>query len=304
VKSIRHISRRDLIKSCWAASAMDRQGSGLTKSVEATKRLANVGWSWEGQGIVGGVGYGGSGLSIFGVGEGAEYFGLRRVLCMFQSNNEAVLEKLRHFEEVICEVSPHRPRRCGNDDCVQLHYDPSPTKFLEEARNIAELSLRYPNIKGAYIDDLLGRPARKPNAITPGLCSSISGGLKSHNPNLKLWAPVFINQLYEEDYAGFKSHMDVINLGMWAYAKEVSDIDRHLDRCREVFPNRPIMLGTLLWEFTLMKPVPMDLLRPLWERLLKYVQAGKIDGYTILGAYLIDAAEEQARWIRDFIAAN
>jgi hypothetical protein len=110
--------------------------------------------------------------------------------------------------------------------------------------------------------------------------------------------------------------MDVINLGMWSYADEASNLDRHLDRCREVFADRPIMLGTLLWDYPSMKysyfnhdfekghAVPMDLLKLQWEHLLKYVQAGKIDGYTILGAYQIDGAPEQAHWVRDFIAAN
>ncbi|HEY2934850.1 MAG TPA: hypothetical protein VGK99_24200, partial [Acidobacteriota bacterium] len=48
----------------------------------------------------------------------------------------------------------------------------------------------------------------------------------------------------------------------------------------------------------------MDLLRVHWERVLRYLEAGKIHGYTILGARHIDGAPEQARWVRDFIAAN
>ena len=40
----------------------------------------------------------------------------------------------------------------------------------------------------------------------------------------------------------------------------------------------------------------MDLLKVQWEHLLKYVQTGTIDGYTILGAYQIDEALEGARW--------
>ena len=322
---MRHISRRDLIKGTLTLPAAGLLSDSFAKSGKPTKpvKLADVGWSWEGQGIVGGVGYGGAGLSIFGVGEGAEFFGLRKVFCMFQTANEAVLDKLKNFEEVICEVSPDRHRRCGNDDCVQLHYDPRPTRFLEEARNVGEMSLRYPNIKGAYIDDTLGEvqenkadpllksltgtleaesdkvrfvrdedgsswyvlnpEAVKGNeghyvklsayvyadkktlrvmsvrqgtgAITRELFSSISNTLKKHNPNLRLWPLVFIKQLYNQDWVGFKPYMDVINLGMWEHAKEVPDIDRHLDRCREVFPDKPIMLGCILWEFPLVKPV-------------------------------------------------
>jgi hypothetical protein len=367
------ISRRDLISGTLSISAAGWLRSSVVSN-KTTKpvKLADVGWSWEGQGIVGGVGYGGAGLSIFGVGEGAEYFGLRKVFCMYQSANDTVLEKLKHFEEVVCEISPDRHRRCGNDDCVQLHYDPKPMRFLEEARNVGEMSLRYLNIKGGYIDDTLGEMQgdkgdpllqeltgtlvtevdkvsfvlekdgsswdvmnpetvkgneghyvklrayvyadkkavrvstvkQGTGAITSELYSSIYSTLKKHNPELKLWALVFIEQLYNQGWADFKPCMDVVNLGMWDHAKEVPDIDKHLDKCREVFPDRPIMLGCILWEFPLVKPVPMGLLKQLWEHLLKYVQNGKIDGYTILGSHLIDAAPQQARWIRDFIAAN
>ena len=50
--------------------------------------------------------------------------------------------------------------------------------------------------------------------------------------------------------------------------------------------------------------VPMDKLKLQWEKVLQYVESGKIAGYSILAASFIDGAPEQARWIRDFIAIN
>jgi len=307
---VKPISRRDLIKGTLAAvPAAGLFHKSFARSSDAARpvRLADFGWTWEGQGFVGGVG-----LSTYGLGEGAEYFGLKKVFNMYRPNDDLAMEKLRPFEEVVCEISPNRPISCG-ERCVESFYDLTPSKFVAEARNIGELSMRHSNIKGAYIDDSLGRPERKPHAITPELYSSIYSALKKGNPDLKLWALVFSEQLYEEDWVGFKSQMEVINLWLFA-SKELTNLDRHVDRCREIFPNRPLVLGCFLWDYPSMKfsqgdfekghAVPMDLLKLQWERVLKYLEAGKIDGYTILGAYQIDGAPEQARWVRDFIAAN
>ena len=48
----------------------------------------------------------------------------------------------------------------------------------------------------------------------------------------------------------------------------------------------------------------MHLLKHQWERIPRYLDCGLIDGYSILAAVLIDGHQEQATWVRDFIAAN
>ena len=297
------ISRRDLIHGALTLPAAGVLGGAWRKPTN----LASVGWSWEGFGFTGGAG-----LSIFGLGEGAEYFGLNKVFNMWRSNDELAMGKLRQFEEVVCEISSTRPLRCG-PNCQQSHYVGTPEALLKETQNLVRLSKNHPNITGAYIDDTLGPPERKPDAITEETLASTFQRLKQADPDLKLWSLVFSNQLYKQDFAAFKPYMDVINLWVWS-AEGLSDLDRHIDRCGELFPDKPITLGCFLWDFPSMKysrgnfvkghAVPMDLLKLQWQLLLKYVVKGTISGYTILAAFLIDAAPEQARWVRDFIAAN
>ena len=315
---MKRVSRRDLIKSALAVSASSVFGSAFTAFGGVTKptRLADVGWSWEGQGMTGNPG-----LSIYGLGEGAEYFGLKKVFNCYRPNDGLAMEKLSSFEEVVCDITPNRRIHCGErclDSLVSL-YDPTPAELLlAEAGSVGNLGLKYPNLKGAYIDETLG--AKRENddsdsehAIKRELYVSIYDTLKKTNPNLKLWALVFAEQLYKPDWAGFKPHMEVINLWVWS-EKDLRNLDRHVDRCREIFPDKPISLGCFLWDYPSMNfnkgefdkghAVSMDLLKLQWESVLKYVASGKIDSYTILGAYQIDGAPEQARWVRDFIAAN
>ena len=62
--------------------------------------MADAGWCWDGQGINGDWT-----LSIFGVGEGTKWFGLRKCCFMFHPNTEMAMEKLRDMDEVVCEIS-------------------------------------------------------------------------------------------------------------------------------------------------------------------------------------------------------
>lgn len=308
-------SRRDLLKSSLALPVLgiSRRNAnaepaawGDTADSAPKGLMAESGWCWEGQG------YTGAGWSIFGVGEGARYFGLDKAFHLWRRNDDLVMEKLRPMKEVVCEITATRPLRCG-PYCVQAHYDSSPDALLREAANVAQLSQRYANLTGAYIDDTLGRPGRKPNAITPELWRKVYGTLKKGNPRLKLWALVFANQLMEEDWADFKSMMDVIHLWVWD-SKDLPRLDGYIERCHKLFPGKPVNVGCFLWDYPSMKysrgnyekghAVPMELLEFQWRRVRDYLASGAIAGYAILGAYLIDYVREQVVWVRDFIAAN
>jgi len=313
------VSRRDLLRQTLKVSSAGALWSSFGKPAADSTKLSKLGWVWEGQGV--------DALqapSIYGVGEGARYFGLNKVIYMYHPNNEAAMEKLRQFEEVICDVTKWVFTACGYN-CAQLRYDDARTwtgqrRTIEEVKTISTLSLTYHNIHGAFFDHKLGN--QKPKwestspedyasiysqlkweAISPEDYASISTELKKSNPPLKLWAIVYSEQLYREVWAGFKPRMDVITL--WVRdSKDLTNLDRHVDRCREIFPDKPLVLGCYLWDFPTKSPMPLGLLKLQWERVLRHVGGRKIDGYAILGTYLIDSAPEQARWVRDFIAAN
>jgi len=258
-------------------------------------KLKDLGWVWEGQGIDPGVP-----PSIFGVGEGAPYFGLSRACFLFHPNDDLALRKMTHLEEVVCDISKWKWRWTENG-APQCWVDARPVSVRAEAENLSRLSLKYPNLTGAIHDDMRGLIQRE--NVTPDQYAEIYAALKSHNPALRLWSVVYTHELDPADWAGFQPFMDIVNLWVWN-AKDIPQLDDDLERCREMFPDKPIIIGCYLRDYPTVAPVPMHLLKLQWEKVLRYLNEGKIAGYSILAAVLIDGHQEQANWVRDFIAAN
>jgi hypothetical protein len=92
---------------------------------------------------------------------------------------------------------------------------------------------------------------------------------------------------------------------LWVWnSKDLPRLDDDLERCRRLFPGKPIKIGCYLRDYPNKAPVPMEMLKLQWGKVLRYLQEGKIVGYSILAAVLIDGHQEQANWVRDFITAH
>ena len=130
--------------------------------------------------------------SIYGVGEGAEYFHLNKVVYIFHPNTPLAMEKLRPFEQVVCEISKWKFRGQADNSVLKYHDGRVSTK-VEEARKVAQLARNYSNLRGGFDDDLLGMIKRE--KITPDQYAEVYNGLKQNNPGLKLWTVVYSHEL-------------------------------------------------------------------------------------------------------------
>jgi hypothetical protein len=298
--AMKSMSRRSLVRSLAAGAA----AAGLSGTSPAHARsdrtkgrsLADVGWCWDGQGFNGGVS-----PSIFGVGEGTKWFGLKKTAFMFHPNTELAMEKLRDFEEVICEISKWKVRRCENG--VAHYLDGKIETKRREASTVSRLSRSFGNVTGAVDDDLLGVIRRE--KIRPKQYGQVYEALKSDNADLKLWVVVYDNELEKENWSGFEPFVDVVNLCVGHETKDFPRLGRFLDQCGTIFPDKPINLIYRLRDFRQrpVGPVRMDLLKQHWGDIRRYVDEGRLSGYSILGGFLIDMHPEQARWVREFIGA-
>jgi len=265
-------------------------------------RLADVGWVWDGQAINGQWS-----LSIFGAGEGTRWFGLRRCCHMFHRNNALSMEKLADLDEVVCEISKwdhervEHPSHPGLGAPMRMVHDGRMERKIAEAAKVGRLSNGFPNITAVYDDDLLGKI--KNEKITPQEYAQVRDAAREHNPLLKLWAVVYARELEPANWDGFQDCIDVVSLWVWDSAR-LERLDEYVERCQAIFPGTPINLGCYLRDFTILDGMPMDRLELQWTKVREYVRSGAIASYAILGGFLVDLHEQQARWVRDFIAAD
>jgi len=258
--------------------------------------LRDVGWVWEGQGVDPGVP-----PSIFGVGEGCNFFGLSKATFLFHPNTEMALQKMSHLDEVVCDIIKWKfvytddgGYKCGREG--------RPGTMLREAQKLNRLARRFPNITGAYLDDFAGIIKSHPDG--PAELAQVRAALTEGQPDLKLWTVVYSHELDADFWTPYLPLVDVVNLWVWENTKDLVNLDEYVDRAREIFPGKPLFIGCYIRDYPTAAAVPMDLVKFQFERIVRYLEDDKIAGYSILGAVLIDVHPEQSYWIRDFIAAH
>jgi hypothetical protein len=258
-------------------------------------KLRDVGWVWEGQGLDPGVD-----PSILGVGDGCRYFGLTRANYMFHPNTEFAMQHMSWLDEVTCDIAKWRYKDTGGGG-TEHWVDARPETVRAEAALVSALSLKYPNITGGFHDDMLGLIRRE--GMTAEQYAEVRAAVRSANPALKLWAVVYTHELDAPEWSDLEPFMDIVNLWVWESANVIHQ-DREIARCRERFPGKPLIMGCYLRDYPLVAPVALDRVKVQWESVLRNLESGALDGFSILSANLIDGHLEQAEWIRDLIAGN
>ncbi len=260
----------------------------------------DAGWVWEGMGI----GSPGVPPTIYGVGEGSTYFGLDRCVFIFHPNNEITLAKLADKTEVVADISKWIKVEipAPNGEFYGVGYrnfrDSNPDTTIREAENLSRLSLDFPNVTGAFIDDT--SCMFKYDNYGKNIPRQIREALHSANPNLKLWVVVYVSQLDEEYWEPLVPYVDVIALFM--SPDDIPDLEANVERCSKVFPGKSINVGSYIRQYGEKCAVPLDAIKQQYELMYNLWQDGRIEGYNILGTHTIDLHPQQAEWMRKFIA--
>ncbi|MFA6244666.1 MAG: hypothetical protein WC655_27225 [Candidatus Hydrogenedentales bacterium] len=256
----------------------------------------DIGWVWEGQGIDPKVP-----PSIYGLGQGARYFGLSRVNFLFHPNDEHALRLLQDYDEVTCDISKWGWEwdENGRPICKPKS---DPVTVRTEGENVARLAKQFQNVTGVYCDDLMG--LMKSSKYGPKEFGDIRSAIRDLNPKLSLWTVVYTHELGDvEFWTGLRPHIDVVTLWIWKQ-EDIVHMPEYVDQCRKLFPDKPIVMGVYLRDYTHVAPVPVDLVKKQMEGIATLVEKGMLSGYSILASVLIDGHRPQADAVRDFIAAH
>ena len=261
--------------------------------------MKEAGWCWEGLAFDPGVD-----PTIYGVGEGAPYFGVDGANYIFHPNDEVGFAKLSHVPKVTAEISKwewYATEAVTGRFTFAQRIDASTARVVREAETVSRLSLQCPNLVGAFIDDT--HAVIRHESYTPETPRLIREALTAHNADLDFWIVVYTHEDTEEMWAPWLDCVDVVNLWIWE-CRNLIDIDRNIDKCHAMFPGKEIIMGVYIRDYPSKSPVPLNSLEMELETVVKHLRSGSLAGFNILGGCLIDQHPEQAEFIRDFIAAH
>lgn len=220
--------------------------------------------------------------------KGADYFSAENVVYVYGSNNNEMLDLLKKFKKVICQITHINRSTPGI----------SPDDDIADAENLSKLSLKYKNIIGGIIDDFSEK------IFSPMKLKAINEALKKHNPHLKLYTVVYTDNegfIINNSIKKYLKYIDAINLWVW-HKSSLEQIDLDLERFKKIFNNKPILLGIFMHDYgDSDKAMPVDLLRWQFNRAKRYIQSGKIEGSVILGDREINKHPVQAEWIKKYL---
>jgi hypothetical protein len=126
-------------------------------------------------------------------------------------------------------------------------------------------------------------------------------GLKKHNPNLKMYGVAYVHELYQKDFRLILPYTDVVNLWFW-FREDILEYDRHIAKCQEAFPGKPIIQGIFLQDYgrTCLGNPPEILCYQL-DKVREYMAKGIVQGAIILGDREIKKWPESAEAVKNYL---
>lgn len=177
--------------------------------------------------------------------------------------------------------------------------------YKEAAERVSELSLKYPAVKGALIDDFRSEngPSRD---MTPEQLHEINLALKSKNPSLKLYVVQYHtlqNPLIE--LQPYKNDFDGISIWNWFpteyFWKALYEFD--IRRLRQAYPDKEIIQGQFIHDFGGKSgPMPMEQVEMQCEYITEQLDIGRIDGWCVLqsGFFSQRNHRKQVEYLRQY----
>ena len=224
--------------------------------------------------------------------KGAEYFGAENVVYVYGPTDEDSIRLHRGCKKLLCQLSS-----INRSPGAQMESD------TENAENLSRLSLKYNNIKGGLIDDLILSMGVR---ICRNELNKIYDNLKKHNPELRMYSVVYALDL-DTGLDRIKlaaPFIDCVNL--WInHIFLLRDLDMIIDKCNKIFPGKEIMLGLFIYDYGLLDCCTTpDILLFQLNRARKYLAEGKIHDLVIFGDREIGKCPAGSLAVKKYLAAE
>ncbi len=218
-----------------------------------------------------------------------KYFDVDNVMYVYGPINDEMLSIHRSCGKVIC----HLGRNCRTAGAAMAS-DP------EEAEMLSRMSLKYPNVVGGVVDDMSGNYGFN---YSQREYRAIYESLHKHNPKLELYGVVYSWELdgKSREVRAIADFIDHVILWFWKKT-DLMEMDLAVERCRAMFPGKPIMLGIFMFDYGIAcLPNSVETMKYHLEKARRYLAAGRIHDIVILGDREIEKCPKAARYIKTFL---
>ena len=168
---------------------------------------------------------------------------------------------------------------------------------------ICDISHKYDNICGAYLDDFFTRFGSKPQEHTDELLACIQeirGKLSAAARPMPVYVTAYMHGM--KDIA--KSVMDLVDgLVFWTWqSKELPLLPERFQQAEEACQKHKKLLGIYMYDFTTREAVDMELMKFQCEYGLEMLKAGRVEGLVFEANSVMGIGLPTEEYLREWIA--
>ncbi len=168
---------------------------------------------------------------------------------------------------------------------------------------ICELTRRYDNVCGTYLDDFFCRFGAKPQEHTDELLGCIRG-IRSTLSTAARPVPIYVTAYMQgmEDIA--QSVLDELDgLVFWTWrSAELPLLPKRLEQAEKRCPAHKKLLGIYMYDFTTREAVDMELMKFQCEFGLEMLKAGRVEGLVFEANSVMGIGLPTEEYLREWIA--
>jgi hypothetical protein len=167
-----------------------------------------------------------------------------------------------------------------------------------EEAYICELAEKYPNIAGAYLDDVFGSDTRDVSQVAEFLRGIRSNLDKACRP-MELWVTWYTHEMWAAVPEVF-DNITGITQWTWNYG-DLPDLVDRFEVMEKTFPKHKKLLGIYMYDFPSGLPVPLDLMAFQCEQGLNLMREGRLDGMIFEANSVMGVGLPSERWLIEWI---
>lgn len=166
---------------------------------------------------------------------------------------------------------------------------------------ICELAEKYPNIHGAFMDDVFGKFAQAPDRVekTAAFLKEIREGLDQACRPMELYSVWYTHEMWAAVPEIFDM-IDGVSQWTWNYS-EIPLIRERFEQLEKTFPKHKKFLGVYMYDFSSGQPVPLDLMELQCEQGLQWMKEGRLDGMIFEANSVMGVGLPSEKWLTDWI---